>query len=135
MSSSHDHFFCRSLCAPLSALSILLFNCLRQCIAKSFTQKSYLCKGSGCAVTERPAVPTQYVAVSLRRLPRIFLDMYIYVCISACAGILILMVLISVGLASLAQLVILVVVIVVDCSTFPSLSICRCCCCFLTFSC
>ena len=46
-SSSHDLFFCRSHCALFSrSLFVLLFNCLCQYIAKSFTQKLPL-GGSG----------------------------------------------------------------------------------------
>ena len=47
--------------------------------AKSFTQKLPLGKGSGCAVPERPVMPMQYVALALRRVPRIFQDIYMYI--------------------------------------------------------
>ena len=71
-------------------------------VAKSFTQKLPLGKASDCAVPERSVTPTQYVALALRRVPHIFLGIYIH--ISAHAGISISMVLVSVGLTSLAQL-------------------------------
>ena len=90
-----------SLCSSLSVLCVSLFNCSRQHIAKSLTQKLPLGKGSGYAVTERSATPTQYVALAQRSVPHIFLDIYI---ISAHTGISISRVLVRVGLASLAQL-------------------------------
>ena len=66
-----------SLCSSLSVLWVSLFNCSRQHIAKSFTQKSPLSKGSGYAETEEhSAMPTQYVALAQRSVPHIFLDIY-----------------------------------------------------------
>ena len=67
---------------------------------KSFTQQLPLGKWSGEAVPNSAhANPTQYVALALRRVPLIFLG----ICIPACVGITISMVLVSVGLALLAQ--------------------------------
>ena len=48
-----------SLCSSLSVLCISLSNCSCQHIAKSFTQKLPLGKGSGYAVTERSVMPMQ----------------------------------------------------------------------------
>ena len=59
-------------------------------------------KGSSYAIPEHSAMPTQDVALALRRVPHIFLEIYIY--ISAALGISISMVLVSVGLASLTKL-------------------------------
>ena len=99
-SSSRDLFICQSRCALLSVLIVSLFNCLCQRIAKLFTQKLPLGKGSGYTIPEHSAMPTQYMALALRRVPRIFLDIYI----STHKGISISMVLVSVELVSLAQL-------------------------------
>ena len=41
--------------------------------------KATLGKRSGYAVPERSATPTQYVALALKRVPCIFLDIYIYI--------------------------------------------------------
>ena len=48
-------------------------------------------------------MPTQDVALALRRVPQIFLDKHTHIYIYPCAGISISMVLISMELASLAQ--------------------------------
>ena len=68
----------KSLCPSLSVLS---FRFSIVCVAKSFTHKLLLGKGSRCTAPERSVTPTQYVALALRRLQVIFLDilyMYIY---------------------------------------------------------
>ena len=61
-------------------------------------------KGSSYAIPEHSAMPTQDVALVLRRVPHIFLEIYIYIYISTAVGISISMVLVSVGLASLTKL-------------------------------
>ena len=83
-------------------LFVSLFNCSRQRVAKPFTQYPPLDKGSGYVVPEHSAMPTQYVALVLRRVPHIFLDIYIY---PRARKSQISMVFVSVGLASLAQIV------------------------------
>ena len=75
-SLSHDLFFS---CPSLSVIFVSLFNCSRQRIAKSLTQKQALGKESGYTVPERSATPTQYMALALRRVSPFFLDIYIYI--------------------------------------------------------
>ena len=81
-------------------LFVLLFNCSCQHIAKSFNLKLPLGKVSGYKVPEHSAMPTQYVALAIRRVPCIFLDIFISI---TCAGISISIVFISVGVDSLTQ--------------------------------
>ena len=95
---------------------VSLLNCSRQCIARSFTQKLHLGKGSGYVVNHyhQSILCDAYAirGIALRMVPRIVLDIYMYICIYICIyyiyppmrGISISIVFIRLGLASLAQL-------------------------------